>query len=649
MKHQITLMLSCVCFALATALAAQVETLSDVQKRAIETEAKKLYRTTKGYQRQLLNKLPKDPTARFSALRTLLDAQEVKMEDVPLVHYTVPALSDAQYLPDAYPYNGRFLAPVRIIAAQDEYEPGSFLLYSFTDLGKAELKLTPLKRADGKVFPAEDLDLKVIKVWYQNKNGWYSYFGDQGAKLTPELLLNDEDLIKVDTKAEHNFARLTEKDGKVHYQNISLPLNLDSFTGFPGARGRGATFRTFRSMMANFRDAKTLQPVALDAGKYKQFFLTVHAKKSTLPGIYRGAIDIVKNGKKLSAVPVEVRVLDFVLPAPKTYFDVTRDLLVSSYAYFSKDVFLSLNGGDAELYKKQLAAVAKNLVRHNQNMYIYGGFILGDDRSFEEQIRITREAGMRTDPFIIQGGTGVTYDYKLQQSAAFVKKIAEKLTGHHNLYVAMGDEPPTSWLMNQRPVFYHYQQAGLKFFIAGYDALYHKAAYYYDWVNLSGDPIRNKEKVAKWNQVGEHANVGWYGTHHIGVENPSFNRRQNGLAPYLSNYSVLCNYAHHLGPWNDSSHTYRNMVLTYSCYDGIIDTLGWEGYREGIDDIRYATLLKTLALEANKSKNMDIGYAGRAALYFLSNLDAESVDQDLVRIEMIRHIQILRKLLGKVK
>ena len=91
------------------------------------------------------------------------------------------------------------------------------------------------------------------------------------------------------------------------------------------------------------------------------------------------------------------------------------------------------------------------------------------------------------------------------------------------------------------------------------------------------------------------------------------------------------------------------MVLTYSCYDGIIDTLGWEGYREGIDDIRYATLLKTLALEANKSKNMDIGYAGRAALYFLSNLDAESVDQDLVRIEMIRHIQILRKLLGKVK
>ena len=46
-----------------------------------------------------------------------------------VVHYQVDPMSETQYLPDVYPFDGRAGMPVRIIAAQDEYEPGSFVLY----------------------------------------------------------------------------------------------------------------------------------------------------------------------------------------------------------------------------------------------------------------------------------------------------------------------------------------------------------------------------------------------------------------------------------------------------------------------------------------------------------------------------------------
>ena len=134
---------------------------------------------------------------------------------------------------------------------------------------------------------------------------------------------------------------------------------------------------------------------------------------------------------------------------------------------------------------------------------------------------------------------------------------------------------------------------------------------------------------------------------HVGPENPAFNRRQNGMGAYLSNYSALCNYAHHLGPYNDDRTTYRPMVFAYGIYDGVLDTLQWEGFREGIDDIRYATLMTRLAREARDSGNRDRDYAGRKALYFLGSFRKDHDDLDYCRSEMIRHIGILRGLSGK--
>jgi hypothetical protein len=89
------------------------------------------------------------------------------------------------------------------------------------------------------------------------------------------------------------------------------------------------------------------------------------------------------------------------------------------------------------------------------------------------------------------------------------------------------------------------------------------------------------------------------------------------------------------------------MVFAYGIYDGVIDTLQWEGFREGVDDIRYMTLMCELARTARDSGDSVIDEEGRKALLFLGGVDKAHDDQDYVRGEVIRHILHLKEILGR--
>ena len=555
-----------------------------------------------------------------------------------VVHYAVPAMSDVQRLGDEYPVDGKVFGTVRIIMARDEYEPGSFVVYPLADEGKVEFRLTPFKTADGKVFPADRLDLKVIKVWYQNGNGWYSYFGDTELKLTPELLLNDEELIKVDTKNVQNYARIFQKDGSVFWFWVTAPLEIDKRYGYPGYRN----FQPFQCMREGFADAKTLQPVTLGAGQFKQFFLTAHAVKDQAPGLYRGAVEMFKGDRKLGSIPVTVKVLPFVLPKPCTYADTDNPFLVCSYSYDSPDIIFAQNGGDREHLRKMLEATFANYVSHNQDMYLRVGqpFTV----NFELYEPIMRKAGMRTD-YIIAGSVIGESRIDMEHYAKLQKDHFTKL-GYKEAFISYGDEPPASWVEKNRPRFEAYQSQGMRFFIAGGDQVFYSGGYLYDWFNTANKP-EEASATRKWNEVG-HTRLAWYANQHVGPENPAFTRRQYGMAPYLAGYNAFCNYAHHYGEYNDRRLTYKPMVFAYGTYEGVIDTLGWEGFREGIDDIRYATMLKRLAKEASAAKNdIKVQYAGRIALQFLAELDSAACDLNEMRLEMISHILKLRAALKK--
>jgi hypothetical protein len=80
------------------------------------------------------------------------------------------------------------------------------------------------------------------------------------------------------------------------------------------------------------------------------------------------------------------------------------------------------------------------------------------------------------------------------------------------------------------------------------------------------------------------------------------------------------------------------MVLAYLNRGGLVDTLQWEGFREGIDDIRYATQLKLLVQEAVESGSTERMLEGKKALQYLALLNGAEMDVNVVRAEMINYI-----------
>lgn len=559
--------------------------------------------------------------------------------DAAVVHYAVPPMSGVQRLPDAYPHDGVAGGTVGIVMAKDEYEPGSFLLYARRDFDKVQLDLGEFRSEKGDVFPAADLDLKVVKVWYQNKNAWYSYFGDTGFKLVPELLLNDENLIRVDEAKGANYARLTEPDGRVHERWINPPRQMDKvyWNFYRGGWG-------FSPMKPNFADADTLQPVALKKGAFKQFFLTVHARKTTPAGLYRGEVKVKGEGGRWS-IPVSIKVLDFELPAPACYFDETMPFYVSFYGYDCMMMIGEVNGGDLELAKRQFRAVLANRVAHGHDItWFRYGF---HNAEAEDKLAAMKETGCRDDLYVSHGPNIDRAFHSQKLVDSFNRRsfaAARKFLGDNcEIYGMFGDEPPAAWLQKQRPVLRSAQKAGFKFILAGSDNVFRKSGYQFDWHNINCKP-ESDATTRLWNQLGSRPRVAWYAKQHVGVENPDFNRRQNGLAPYLAGYTCLCNYAHHFGPYNDDTDGYKPMVFAYGQYKGVIDTLQWEGFREGIDDIRYATKLVTMARKAAASGDIDARYAGNLALQYLAAFRRDADDLDEARLEMIGYIEKLAKL-----
>lgn len=506
--------------------------------------------------RRLTNATDKQKANAFRVARDATNATAV-------VHYTVPPMSETQYLPDAYPFDGEAGKPVRIVAAQNEYEPGSFVVYPLQSFGKVAFDVGELKTADGQVFPKDELDLKVIKVWYQNGNGWYSYFQDNGLKLCPELLLNDEDLIKVDTEKVANYARLTEKDGSVSHRWLTPPRAIDNrIEDAPGYR----LDESFCAMKPNFRDAAAFQGATLDEGAFKQFFLTAHASEKQASGLYTGAITVSKDGKAIGRIPVELRVLPFVLPKPKTYFDTNKDFLVFFCEYIGFELIRQINGNDQALAEKQLVSLLKNFARHNE--------VMPNFRGRTERPDICKAAGLDTSTFettsmLLGMPADMKYDAR-RKKAELIRKFG-KADGY---FASWGDEYGLSTLNGIRPMIDIYKNEGFKFAINsrhGYSAAAYLADLFWPPVNPDSG---SSPTVSKFNALGGDAYFGWYASQHVGVENPAFIRRQYGLAAYRAGFSCHYNYAHHLNGYNDvRGNTYKSMNFVYGDGNGVLDTL----------------------------------------------------------------------------
>ena len=567
-----------------------------------------------------------------NAARVKSDLAAAGLADAKVAFYDVPAMSDVMRIPDVYPIDGRLGGEVRATLAQGEFESASFELFAFEELDGVELKASELKGPGG----ALAADLRVVKTWFQNGNGWVSYFDDVGLKLTPELLLHDENLIEVDLENAANYARVM-KDGKATKEWISAPKGLDA--------------NTFDPYDPGFRDADAIQPVKLAKNAFKQFFLTFHAAKDQKPGVYRGTITAVRGGAKLCEIPVAARVLPFELPMPRGYQNYDQLYFYSCMGSMPDRAVLKLRcGNDAERVERSFRNWLQSLYDHS----VFHGVVLTPDNV--DCLPLLKEIGFPLNPLsgiVMTPWFGLNFGGRMsfaqlmsaKYAAKECKEFYDKYVPGAQILVAHGDEQGAAFVTTHREFFKYYNEKGIKVGCAGHDALMNKGGYAYGWYPMGGEPDCN-EKARPWHELGN-APVGFYASQHTGSENPQFVRMQHGLLGYLSGLTMTYNYEFAVGSWNDRvNELYKPMVITYACGDGLMETIQYAGFREGCDDIRYATYLKGLCFEADQKGAIDAKIAARKALQYLALLKRDKMDLNAVRAEMIEHILKIRAELG---
>ena len=529
--------------------------------------------------------------------------------------YATVAITNHKVLPAPDP-PARLSRNLALRACRGEYEPVSFVVYPLRQPVRLEAKVSDL-RGPGTI-PAAAVDVRAVKVWYQS--GGTGRFPINKGKhlLTPELLLKDDDLVRMDETEKANYVRLAYPDGRRKWLCVSNPE--------PTREERDASAEAMP-----VRDAATLQPVTIAPRTAKQFWVTVHVPQQAAGGLYRGKIELVAEGKRLETLPLTVEVLPF---------DLAPNPLESSI-YFHWGLKLDVAGkgtlGIRVRTPEQFKAELIDLREHGIDNPTVGVPPAGGQ--LRDELRLRQEAGMRSDRlYYLTAYTAQLKPQEIRQIIATAKEF-----GFSEFYFYGNDEASGDKLREQRPAWEQVHAAGGKVFVAGSPGQnFPIVGDLQDLMVCYGDPT--KEEAANWHGKGH--KIFCYANPQGGIEEPETYRRNFGLLLAANHYDGGMTYIYYSGvpSWNDwAIKPYRQHNFIYPTADGVIDTVQWEGYREGIDDLRYlGTLRQAIADAKARGKTVD---ADRAQAF----VDRMNVAGDLyaVRDAMIRWIIRLRRSVRK--
>jgi hypothetical protein len=467
-----------------------------------------------------------------------------------------------------------------IAACKNQFESATFILNAQKDLSGINISVPNLYSVQGNSILADTINVRTVKVWYQaaENDVWV---GTAGFYLAPELLLKDDSLVNVDYINKTNYLKVT-LNGSQQYIDISNP---------------NATFPS----NAQIHDAPSLQPFSLSANENKQIWLTVHIPGDTTPGEYIG--DIIISAP--SEMPVKMNFSVTVLP-----FDLEPSPIEYSLYYYgllpeTTDQLQKAGINHALKSPEQYAIELQNMKDHG---VVYPTFYnwYGEDDPWNQTLRhalsIRNQTGLPTDHlYILSLETGNSTDIKnltqLERDVNKWKKVTSQF-GYQDVYIYGLDEAKGEVLQSERPAWQTVHRVGGKVFVAVSDNV--------DAVNSVGDLLDvavvagplNATHAAQWHSYGKR--IFSYANPQVGAENPEIYRKNYGFALWNAGYDGAMNFAYQygFGPsiWNDfdSAEThFRDHVFAYPTSNGVIDTIQWEGWREGVDDTRYlATLIK---------------------------------------------------------
>jgi len=457
------------------------------------------------------------------------------------------------------------------------------------------------------------IDIRIIKWWYQ---GAGSIHVKQHKVYLPELLLKDSKLIKVDRLRQENYIRDTEMSGPNKYVLCSSKKSKE--------------LKNIRPL-----DADVLQSVEVETNKMQEYWINIKIPRSIKAGIYHSYIYVKSNSTVVHKIPFSIEVYPFDLqPSP----------LIYSIYYRGK---LSLDGkptiGSEYKSIEQYRAEILNMKEHG---VLYPTNYVKYNQKLKQTLEIRKKLNLPTDYFFNLGiAIGNTKDSKelvmLKKNIRLWIKLL-RTYNYKNIYFYGIDEAEGNLLLSQKKVWQAVHDAGGKNFVATYNKKINSTII--NMGSLLDAPVLagkvKKQYADKWHSVG--SKVFSYANPQVGEENPDKYRRNFGLLLLQAGYDGTMNYAyqHAFGHiWNDFDHKkYRDHVFTYPTINGVIDTIAWEGFREGTYDVRYAaTLLDAISNSKNKA-------LGEQALYWYKRINFDKENLDYIRKKMIEFILKLKSI-----
>ena len=526
----------------------------------------------------------------------------------PYLVYTPRAISNRNLAAATFPLSAPIGDKLAFAGCRGEYQAATAAVYAFEDVPGLRVSASELRGPSGTI-PANAVDVRVVKFWYQAGKG----IADLTHKTyTPELLLKDDGLVRVDTGEKQNYLRSTAPDGTQTYLLCS-----------------GKTSENLKDVRPV--DATQLQPVDVAANSLKVFWVTVHIPEWANTGSYRGTLSLAAGGKT-QTMPLEVIVYPFDLQPSRLIYSIYYR------ATLSPDNKPAIDS-DVKSWEQYLAEIVDMQAHGVLYPTNYQGW---DEKRLRSVLDLRKKVGLGGRLYNLGLGTGSAGDAAaLQQLQADVRKwiALGKEYGYDEVSFYGADEATGDALRAQKAAWKAVQEAGGKTFVAGYEGTFEAMGGLLNCAVLAGRP--DPDQARKWHSVKSQAFC--YANPQVGVEEPETYRRNFGLLLWKQGFDGAMDYAyqhafHHV--WNDfDDETYRDHVFAYPTVNGVVDTIQWEGFREGVDDVRYVTTLEK-AIQAAPAGKASVADQARK---WLAALDPDAADLYETRAKMVEWILKLHK------
>ena len=524
--------------------------------------------------------------------------RSTSLAKTPFTILQVQTTSRQMRSPEKFPEDPQYSGSIRIAAAKGEYEPAAFLVYGYKNLSDFTITVSDFKDDKGNTLPQSIVDQKLVA--YMPRNGWNSIYYSNVQQNVPDLLVNSEAIC----------------------------------TLAPGATMPQA-------------DAAAIQPVTIVPNEAKHFWFTIKVPQDAKPGLYQATATAKSNGTEIGNFPIQLRVYPFTLPAPKTNYDRKRD-------------FIAIVVGETTDLKSYGAARHKanllNALAHNINYPVIQAAGAND---LAQDLAIRKELGMDLKDSIIalypDNGTLMTSPDKVSalpvgrdpySAVNHVLATFKSAAGHTDFYFY----GPTAKLLGSdeaaAKIWLDLVKKGAKVITTGNS----EAAYtlpVLDLLHARAYPPSYLQ-AEKWHAMqGRMISCGMQ----LVVFNPDIMRRFFGMTLYRENQDgfFLASFSGNPNVWTqDRTGIYHRQNLSYPTASGTpINTIAYEALREGLDDVRYVTLLRMLVDEAFDSGNQDAIYAAKKAVSVFEQLNTSRGNLDLMRMEVADRIIHIMTHLGK--